>query len=806
MGCLVVQINGADSPPLYLADLHASPRWVAWRTECCDQPGKYRKMPYVPRPRGGLAKVNDPATWGTFAQARSRADSLLPIDDKPKGVGIILGTVSDALGLGGIDLDTCRSPDGAIEPWATEIVDRLGSYAEVSPSGSGLKVFFHYDPADLPTLRTALKRQPGEGDGKKWARTGGDHPPAIELYLDGRYFAVTVQHHPGAPTEIRPVTAATLLWLINEAGPAFTAAKQDSDGSSAPDDRSRSAVAFRLAKELRTSGKVGTYAEMCAALRAAPSTADWCREKGDARDGRELKRIWDKTLPDGVDALIAKFNERYMVVVEAGKTVIYRPAYDPILHRKAYWRMTFTDFRNAYSNRFVASGVGANGKPICKNAAEVWLKHRERRQYLGGVMFDPSGQPAEADALNLWQGFAVDPQPGCWARMQEHIRTVICRGEADKFDYLMGWLARMVQQPAEQGEIAVVLRGAEGTGKGTLARAAIHLLGQHALAISNSKHLTGAFNAHLRDCVFLFADEAFYAGDKQHVGVLKSLITEPHLTVEAKYQNAVQMPNFLHLMMASNEEWVVPASLEARRFLVLEVSDARKNDHAYFGAIREEMEVGGYEAMLHDLLSYDLSRFNVFAFPRTAELGEQQKLSLDTTHRWWIEVLQQGYVLESKYGLSDTFSAWMPEVTTELLYKSYLGFADRRRERHPISRETLGRFMKEIGAQPDRLSDGIIGEELARVVDDDTGHAHTQGQVVRKARPGSYVLGTLGLARAAFADATGLAVEWDGAEDVQASLLPLPALSPSEPMRGAQHSAGWQAGPPPGLEDHWAAG
>src|ERR1035437_7635664 len=107
------------------------------------------------------------------------------------------------------------------------------------------------------------------------------------------------------------------------------------------------------------------------------------------------------------------------------------------------------------------------------------------------------------------------------------------------------------------------MRGGEGTGKSTLAKAIRRIMGQHGLAISNGKHLTGNFNVHLQDCVFLFADEAFYAGDPSHVGVLKSLITEDSLTIEAKYQNAVESPNFLHLMMASNEEWVVPATLDA---------------------------------------------------------------------------------------------------------------------------------------------------------------------------------------------------------------------------------------------------
>ena len=67
-----------------------------------------------------------------------------------------------------------------------------------------------------------------------------------------------------------------------------------------------------------------------------------------------------------------------------------------------------------------------------------------------------------------------------------------------------------------------------------MANALKRIIGQHGLTISNSRHLVGNFNAHLRDCIFLFADEAFFAGDKQHVGVLNSLITDDTLTVEGK--------------------------------------------------------------------------------------------------------------------------------------------------------------------------------------------------------------------------------------------------------------------------------
>ena len=193
----------------------------------------------------------------------------------------------------------------------------------------------------------------------------------------------------------------------------------------------------------------------------------------------------------------------------------------------------------------------------------MWLKNPRRRQYINGVTFDPSNRAAPDGVLNLWQNFAVKPKPGDWSLLRAHIETVLCSNDPVRYNYIMGWLAQMFQHPDQQGEVATVLKGGEGIGKGTLAKVIMRIVGQHGLAISNAKHLVGNFNSHLRDVIFLFADEAFFAGDKQHVGALKSLITEPYLTVEAKYSNAVQVPNFLHVLMASNEEWVIPAAADA---------------------------------------------------------------------------------------------------------------------------------------------------------------------------------------------------------------------------------------------------
>jgi hypothetical protein len=269
-----------------LVTLADQPRWVTWRNE--SRNGKATKVPYSPR-NDRKAKADDPNTWGTRTEAEAAVPRL--VNGAGGGIGLQLGVLGDGRAIGGIDLDTCRAADGTLEPWAAEVVARIGSYTEISPSGTGAKAFFIFPEADLDSLRAVMGKKPGEGSGRKWARGKGDHVPSIELYLDGRYFALTNQALPGSPGDLRPVTPEALTWLIHEAGPAFVGKAAVARAPSRADS-SRSAIAFRKGLALRSAGR--TFDEMVEALRVDPETADWCREKGDANGGRELQRIWDK--------------------------------------------------------------------------------------------------------------------------------------------------------------------------------------------------------------------------------------------------------------------------------------------------------------------------------------------------------------------------------------------------------------------------------------------------------------------------------------------------------------------------------
>jgi phage/plasmid-associated DNA primase len=135
--------------------------------------------------------------------------------------------------------------------------------------------------------------------------------------------------------------------------------------------------------------------------------------------------------------------------------------------------------------------------------------------------------------------------------------------------------------------------------------------------MSSSHHLVGHFNAHLETAIVVFADEAFWAGDKQGEGTLKTLITSDTIRVERKGIDSKSARSHVYLIMASNSDWVVPASGDERRYLVLDVSSKRRQDHEYFAALEREWQAGGREAFMHYLLHLDLSSFNVRKVPQS---------------------------------------------------------------------------------------------------------------------------------------------------------------------------------------------
>lgn len=361
--------------------------------------------------------------------------------------------------------------------------------------------------------------------------------------------------------------------------------------------------------------------------------------------------------------VIFQMNRKHAVVREGGRTIVITDDYDPTLERRVWTRWSFLDFKNFYLPTLVQTGINPKtGRPAFTRLGPFWLEHSDRRQYHGVVMSPGRNVPGY---LNLWRGFAVEPKPGSWRRLHEHIFEVICGADDEAFNYVMAWMAAAVQRPGQRAEVAIALRGARGAGKGHFVRSLGRLFGQHYLLISNPRHLVGHFNAHLQDAIVLFADEAFWAGDKEGEGVLKMLVTEEFIPIERKGRDVVVAKNLLHIVLASNSEWVVPAGMDERRFLALDVARTHAQDTGYFAALHAEANAGGDAALLHDLLHHDLGGIDLRRPPHTAALMHQKIFSLPPEERWWFHKLMDGRLFSGEPG-------WPREVSRERLWAEYV--------------------------------------------------------------------------------------------------------------------------------------
>jgi Family of unknown function (DUF5906) len=429
-----------------------------------------------------------------------------------------------------------------------------------------------------------------------------------------------------------------------------------------------------------------------------------------------------------LEAGVAELNRDYFVAAMGGSVRVASMDHDGGLDRKRLVFMREQEFRLLYAHRRLKFGETKRGDDRVGGLVEIWLNHPDRRTYRRIAMI-PDG-PCPADTFNLWHGFGVKPRPGDWSTIEWHIREVICSGNEEHYNWLRGWCAYCVQNPGKQAETSVVMRGIKGLGKGLFGQMMLRIFKNHSLHITQAKHLTGNFNSHLANTVFLFSDEAYWAGDKQSEGVLQGLITERTLMIEPKGVDAHQMPNMLKILQASNNDWVVPASPEERRFLVLDVSECRRGDKPYFDKVGAAIAGDELPAFLDHLLKLDLTGFNHRNPPHTAALNHQKLLGATSIQKFWLDCLETGGMVNT--GSDDK---WPDAVDCNDLHAAYLEHARDLGNRYP-------------------LTNNHFGAELRKLCPKNTLAVRRPWETNAEGkRPREYVLGTLDEHRAAFLSA-----------------------------------------------------
>ncbi|MBX9656391.1 hypothetical protein K2Y11_22475 [bacterium] len=223
-------------PSLIPAELRRLHRWVVWRY--ATRNGKSTKIPCCASNPKKPASTTDHDTWASFEEAYA----TYLVHDDVEGIGFVFAAFD---GLVGIDLDNCRDPEtGEIKPWAQRIITTLASYAEISPSLTGVKGFARGN------LQPGVRHRMVLGTDGRPAPKGSSGDGEIEVYNNARFFTITSQRLDEASAsiedrqeELDAILLATGLTPDPKQAKPSTAGLSSSDAPAAIIDASKTITA-----------------------------------------------------------------------------------------------------------------------------------------------------------------------------------------------------------------------------------------------------------------------------------------------------------------------------------------------------------------------------------------------------------------------------------------------------------------------------------------------------------------------------------------------------------------------------------
>jgi len=435
------------------------------------------------------------------------------------------------------------------------------------------------------------------------------------------------------------------------------------------------------------------------------------------------------------EEIISIFNKKYAVMVEQGNVSVVQFDKDGNLLDGAFKKTAFFDAIKEYAD------VVVDKKEI--PAPEYWFNHPDRRQYDGYCFDTEKGRDVETEDglfLNRWAGYMYTAtERGDWSILRDHIYRNLARDNEDHGNWIIAWFAHLMKYPRGRPNkkvpgtfrrlgTAMAVIGDQGTGKSVVGEHMGKLLGKHYLSTSDEHTIFTNFNFHLRDVVLLQADEAIFTGNKKIANRLKGLVTGEELQIENKGFNIITCPNMVHMYMTSNDDHVINASGNERRYGVFLVSQENQRDHAFFQAMEDELLAGGYERLLYDLLNFDFSIADPAKVPETEALRTQKAMSLSPFNSFLQSLLLNGrYDDVSLNGGGEVYTIYE-------LYQAYLKYVKDRGDRFPDDISTFQIKMQDV--------------------------LQHRTSVVRKPRGLSLKFDDLRSCRIAFCNKLGLDIDW----------------------------------------------
>ncbi len=289
-------------------------------------------------------------------------------------------------------------------------------------------------------------------------------------------------------------------------------------------------------------------------------------------------------------------------------------------------------FATQYGNRFIK--LNNKSQPLGK----AWLQHINRRD-TPRVLMAPGQPPILPDgSINSWRGFTCLPQQGDISKFMQLLDHLIT--DINDRDYILIWLARLTQNPAERFHVALVVWSRQqGTGKSLLFETVGALLNERHFTVVGQEVFNDGFTDWQAHKVFVICDEVSSADKRPVSDRIKGWITTSKNKINVKNEPKFDQPNVIKYVFLSNHPDAVFMNETDRRFFVVEAT-SKLLPELQAKEFVTWRDTGGLSSLLEFLVQVDTSKFNPkVPAPINASKREMIEDNLSDLERWLKEII-----------------------------------------------------------------------------------------------------------------------------------------------------------------------
>ncbi|KAA6394455.1 MAG: hypothetical protein EZS28_010022 [Streblomastix strix] len=193
-------------------------------------------------------------------------------------------------------------------------------------------------------------------------------------------------------------------------------------------------------------------------------------------------------------------------------------------------------------------------------------------------------------------------------------------GDGNLYNYILNWIAFVIQNVGVKSEVTLILQGSQGIGKNRFTDVLCELLaGQSIKIITDIDEFTGKFNSVVENIILGIANELKNFGEARYsnMDALKSIITDNQIRINEKNQPRRTAENVMNLIMVTNNDFPVKIEVNDRRYVVCRCKAVHRDDVEYFTSLSNGFTTEFYNNLFTYFMTRNISNWNQRIIPFT---------------------------------------------------------------------------------------------------------------------------------------------------------------------------------------------